>query len=406
MTAPPPGLAALHPGRRPELRLSGPLRRGPAVIHLVRDPVHDRTYELGPKEFFVLDRLDGVRRLGEIGDAYAVRFGVRLGDAHWSRLLGLLGSRGLLAGAPATPPSTVDRPESTFFSGRTPLVADAPALVDRLQRALAPLLRPAVLAGAVTLVVAMLAMMAADADRLRAATGTLYHDQPVTLAAVVPMLWLSQAGHELAHGLAARTFGGTVSEIGLRWRLPVMFAYCTVDDVQFLPRRRQQVITAVAGVFANLLFLLPFAAVWLLLPERAEVRPAVAGLLVLGVATGVANLIPLPPLDGYKVLGYGGGINRLAAGSRGFLVLLALRAVGRGPGVGSYPPRLRWIYGGYGLFVIAAAVVLMTAVVGMGSRRLADRWGGAAGSAPAALLAALLVLWAVGLLAKRKRVAT
>lgn len=404
--APPQGLAALHPARRPELRLSGPLRRGPAVVHLVRDPVQDRTYELGPKEHFVLDRLDGVTTLGQIGDAYAVRFGVRLGDAHWTRLLGLLGSRRLLAGGAATAPSTPDRPKSTFLNGRAPLVTDAPAVVDRLHRALAPLLRPAVLAGAVALVVAMLAMMVVDADRLLAGTGTLYHQQPITLAAVGPMLWLSMAGHELAHGLAGRAFGGTVSEFGLRWRLPVIYPYCTVDDVQFLPRRWQQVTTAAAGAFANLLLLLPFAVGWLLLPERAGIRPAVAGVLVLGVAIAAVNLIPLPPLDGYKMVSYGGGFSRLAASSRGFLVLLALRAFGRGPGIGAYPCRLRWIYGGYGMFVVAAAAVLVTTVVVTASRRLAERWGDAAGVAPAALLAAVLVLWAGGLLARRKRVAT
>jgi hypothetical protein len=399
-------LSALHPARRPELRLSGPLHRGPAVIHLVRDPLYDRTYELGPKEHFVLDRLDGVATLGEIGAAYALRFGARLGDAHWTRLLGLLGTRRLLAGAPAPPPSTPDRPKSTLLDGRASLVPDAPGLMDRLHRATAPLLRPLPLAVATVAVVAMLAMMVADADRLLAGTGTLYHHQPVTVAAVGTILWLSLAVHELAHGLAGRAFGGSVSEIGLRWRLPVVFTYCTVDDVQFLPRRRQQVITAAAGAFANLLFLLPFAVVWLLLPERAQARPAIAGLLVLGVAIAAANLVPLPPLDGYKMIGYGCGISRLATGSRVFLLLLASKAVGRGPGIGSYPRRLRWIYGGYGLFVVAAAAALVAVVVVVGSRWLADRWGGAAGVVPAALLAALLVLWAGGSLARRKRVAT
>ena len=67
-----------------------------------------RTYELGPKEHFVLSQLDGVRTLGEIGRTYGQRFGARLGDAHWGTLLGLLGRRYLLAGAPtpaAAPPT-------------------------------------------------------------------------------------------------------------------------------------------------------------------------------------------------------------------------------------------------------------------------------------------------------------
>ena len=323
---------------------------------------------------------------------------------HWSRLLGLLGTRRLLAGAPpATAAPAPPRPRSTLLNGRSKLVADAPALIERLHRVAAPALRPGVLVGLAVAVLAMLVLIGADAGRLLDDTGTLYTDQPVTLTAVGVLLWLSLAGHELAHGLAARVFGGSVSEIGLRWRLPFVYTYCTVDDVPVLPRRRQQIVTAAAGAAANLVFLLPVAVLWLFLPERAQARPAVAGLLVLGVTIAAANLVPLPPLDGYKILGYALRVDRLAAGSRGFLAVLARRAVGRGPGPAAYPPRLRWIYGTYGLFVVAVAAALVAWFVVSGSRLLSDRWGRTAGLLPVALLAALLLLWGVGLLARRRR---
>jgi putative peptide zinc metalloprotease protein len=386
-------LAGLRPARRTDLQVSGPLHRGPAVVHLVRDPVAGRTYELGPKEHFVLIAMDGERTLGEIGEAYARRFRSRLGDAHWSRLLALLGTRRLLAGGPPPVPDPLPVPRSTFLDGRARLVADAPVLVDRLHRRAGGLLRPVPLAAAGLAVLAMLVLLAADAGELLRATGTLVEHEPVTFTAVGALLWLSLAGHELAHGVVARAVGGTVGEIGLRWKLPLVYPYCTVEDVQVLPRRRDQIAVAAAGVAANLVFLLPFAVAWLLLPDRAQARPAVAGTLVIGVALAAANLVPLPPLDGYKILGYALRVDRLAVGSRAFLAALP-----RG-GAAAYPPRLRWAYGTYGVFVFAVAAALVAGV----SVALADRWGTGAGLVPAALLAALLGLWSIGLLARRRR---
>ena len=238
----------------------------------------------------------------------------------------------------------------------------------------------------------MLAVLAADLPDLLDRTGTAL-GQPGTIVAVLVLLQLSMAGHELAHGVVARAFGGTVTEFGLRWRLPMFYPYCAVQDVQFLPRRRRQVAVAAAGAGANLLFLLPFAVLWLVRPG-----PAVAALLVFGVATALANLVPLPPLDGYKIVGYSLGTIRLAVESRGYLALL-LRRDDRS----DYPAGLRRTYASYGIFVVLVAAAGVAAFVLVGYRVLADRWGTGAGLAPAALLLVLLALWGFGLLAGRRR---
>lgn len=376
-------LASLHPARRDDLLLSGPLQRGEAVVHLVRDPVAGRTYELGPKEHFVLAALDGERTLGEIGDAYAATFRTRLGDAHWTKLLGLLGTRRLLAGAPLeTPPPPAEKP-NTVLDGRIRLAADAP----RLHRLLAPLLRPVPLGLLTALVLAMLGVVAGDAGELADATAAAFR-QPVTLVALVLALQLSTALHELAHGLAARAFGGTVTEFGLRWRLPAVYPYCAVEDVRFLPARWQQVTVAAAGAYANLVFLVPFALAWLLAPADA-----LGALLVLGVAVAALNLLPLPPLDGYKVVSYALGVDRLALSSRRWLAL-AVRGKAGGHPRGA-------LFAAYGTFVIAVAAAAVAAFVLVGFRLL-DRWGTAAGLAPAGLLVALLALWAAGNVAKKR----
>ncbi|MFE3627822.1 peptidase M50, partial [Streptomyces goshikiensis] len=102
----PAGLLGHRPALRPDVLLSAPLLNGPATVHLVKDPVSGASFEIGPKEFFLVSRLDGSRSLAEIGAAYAQAFGRRLGEGNWQQLLALLGTRRLLAGgaAPAPPP--------------------------------------------------------------------------------------------------------------------------------------------------------------------------------------------------------------------------------------------------------------------------------------------------------------
>ncbi|MBR7679190.1 peptidase M50, partial [Streptomyces daliensis] len=82
---------------------------------------------------------------------------------------------------------------------------------------------------------------------------------PLALVPFAVFLWFSICLHELAHGVAARHYGGVVSEIGLRWRFPAMMMYCTVDNYLFLPGLRAKLVVAAAGAYVNLALLLPFA---------------------------------------------------------------------------------------------------------------------------------------------------
>ncbi|MGW0897905.1 hypothetical protein ACWD0G_13070, partial [Streptomyces goshikiensis] len=85
----PAGLLGHRPALRPDVLLSAPLLNGPATVHLVKDPVSGASFEIGPKEFFLVSRLDGSRSLAEIGAAYAQAFGRRLGEGNWQQLLAL-----------------------------------------------------------------------------------------------------------------------------------------------------------------------------------------------------------------------------------------------------------------------------------------------------------------------------
>lgn len=396
---------ASRPRVRPDLVAGPRLVRGAARIHLLKDPRTGRRLELGPKEHFLITRLDGSRTLEEIGGEYAGAFGARLGEAQWGQLLRLLHGRGLLEGSPApaaAPPAGPERPPNGILAGRTRMVADAPALMDRLHRLTAPARRPAVLAVLTALAVGVFVAVAVRAGTLWRQTEETA-EQPVLLFAIGCVLWCGLALHELAHGLFARAWGGRVTEIGLRWICFASYLYCEVEDVQFLGGRGRKVATACAGVFANLLFLVPFYAVWALLPSGAGARPALGALLLLGTVLGVANLLPLPPLDGYKALGHALGVTGLSEGARTFTGLAVRALFRRGPGLAAYPARLRLLYGGFALLTAVQSAGLLVLCGAALRSTLPDGLAVLAWSLPPALLAAVLLLWVLGGLGRRLR---
>jgi ABC-type multidrug transport system ATPase subunit/Zn-dependent protease len=403
------GLLELRPAVRPGIQVGPPLSRGPRTVHLVKDPVTGGRWEIGPKERFVIARLDGTRPLAEIGAEYAAAFGARLGEAQWTQLLRLLSVRGLLAGGPPRRPAVpVDepKPQGGWTGGRTRLVADAEAAVERLHGATAFARNRLVLGLLLALCAALLAAEGVEFATLAHATGRLFH-QPVALVGAGCVLWLSLGVHELAHGVVARAFGLRVAEIGLRRVAGFMtYLYCEVEDVRFLGRRGPQVAVACAGVVANLAFLLPFWAVWELLPARAQAVPFVGGLLLLGTAMGLLNLVPLPPLDGYKALGYALGTLRLAAESRAY-ARLALAAASRRPGAreqaAGYPPRLRRVYAGYAALAALLAACVLAAGCALCRAVLPAGWSDWTPWLPLALVAAAVPLRILGLRAAARR---
>lgn len=359
-------LLAQRPALRRDVLVSPPLLRAAATVHLVKNPHTGRSFEVGEKEHFLISRLDGARTLQQVGAEYAQHFGKRLGEANWRQLLGLLGSRGLLAGAPEpgpaarqpspAPAETGGMVSGGVLRGRVRMVADAEAATAVLHRGLRPLLRPAVLLPLLALTVAMEVLLALRVGELGRDTWWLVQ-RPVALLAVCVTIWFSIALHELAHGVAARHHGAAVKEIGLRWRLPVAIMYCTVGDYVFLRRRRQQLAIAGAGAFVNLVVLLPAAAWWLALPPDDSTRKVLSGLLLLGSFQALVNLVPLPPLDGYAMLSHALRISGYAPESGRYL---RLRMRDRAAAA-AYPRRARTLYAAY---AAGSAVLVCCALAG------------------------------------------
>jgi putative peptide zinc metalloprotease protein len=376
-------LERYRPELRPEVRVSDELLLGDGTVHLIKNTESGQSFKVGVREHFLISRMDGSRSLEEIGAEYAARYGRRLADANWQQLLRMLGTRGLLAGAPAAAPARDSAPEALeagkatkdekapedgkgpkdgrrLLRGTLPLVADADATAGRLHRAAGFLLSPWWMVPLLTLVVVMEAALVLRAGELALATRETFTN-PVLLTATGALLWLSTALHELAHGVVAKHYGGRVAEIGLRWRLPSVIMYCTVDNYLYLPTRWARVATALAGAAMNLLFLLPFFALWLLAPLDDATHDALAGLLFLGSIQAFAMLVPLPPLDGYKIVGQVLGATELAASSGAYLRL----AVRRDALAAGYPRRARIAYTAYGLVCLLVLGALVAGAVSL-----------------------------------------
>lgn len=359
-------VAQRHVMRSPDVVLGPGLWCGPTLTYAVKDQATGRRYQMGPREFFVLSRLDGQRTLREIGEEYARAFNRRLGDAAWTQLLGVLAGRNLLAGTDRPPVDPRARGPRRGLTRLGPMTGryvfgEPSAYIARMHRRLSWLYRPVVMGPLLVALVAMDAYLALRVQVLVAGLSTLDHQPPLAMLGTL-ILWTATAVHELGHGLTCRHYGGDASAIGVRWFGPVVAAFCTVDDVHLFPTRRARVATAAAGAIAGQLFLLPFFALWLWLPIDRATHDALGAVLLFGVAQSLVSYLPVAPLDGYHMLAHGLNVTNLARESRRY-VRTRFEAALRGRPAVRYP---RWagpVYLGYAIvwLVCFAALVAVLA---------------------------------------------
>jgi putative peptide zinc metalloprotease protein len=354
-----PGMGISTPALRGDVVLGPGLRSGGTVVHHVKDRSTGWFYRVGPREHFIMARLDGEHTLDRIGAEYLTEFGRRLGPEQWAQIFTMLGTRHLLAGTadPTALARLADahaargRAERAPMRRRVPLVrpdAWCAAAAYRLRWAFTAWFVVPALAAVIALqtwVGLHLTGLASDVHR----GAGLWLSIPAGLAGI----WVIAALHEAAHGVTCRHFGGTVPEIGVMWRFPMIAPYCKTDDVVLFHRRRARIATAFAGVFVSLLSLLPVLACWALSGGHPAIRAVAAGLLLFGSVTAWINLVPVVQLDGYHMLGHALGAADLRTETARYVGLV----IRRDPRRTAYGRSDRWIYTVYG----AAAGLLVAA---------------------------------------------
>ena len=149
----------------------------------------------------------------------------------------------------------------------------------------------------------------------------LLHD-PILFVIVVPALLYSIIFHEVAHGYVAGLFGDDTARrygrlalnpiphldlIGALMLLIAGFGWAKPVPVNYNAFRNSQtgiIAVSLAGCFTN--FLIATIALFLLqFPSVSALSPVATMLAVLAkinIMLGAFNLIPIPPLDGSRVL--------------------------------------------------------------------------------------------------------
>lgn len=355
-----------RPRVRPDVVLGPVLAKGARQVHNLKDQRTGRFLQVGVREFFLISRMDGERTLAEIGADYAAVFRRRLDEQRWRQVLDVLTRQRLLVGTddpahaagPAASARERARGERTPFKAVLPLV-NPDAFLGRVEPGLRFLFSRSFVVP--TLVAALLVMASAlvNIAELTHAARQLQAG-PLTVALLVAVSWLSMAAHECAHGLACKHYGGSVPEIGVMWRFPILAPYCEASDVVVLGNRWHRVHTAFAGVFSTMVLTVPLGVLWLVAPAGSDAGALAAAMLLFNVYGALVNLVPVFQLDGYFMLNHALNLQNLRKESYRYL----LAAVRGGPAaVRRYPARLAWIYALYGCFSLLAG----TAVAGAGA---------------------------------------
>jgi Zn-dependent protease len=178
-----------------------------------------------------------------------------------------------------------------------------------------------------------------------------------TLVLVLPVLLASLTLHELAHGVTATRLGDpTPREQGRLTLNPLAhldplgtillvvtliaspFAFGWAKPVQVQPRyfrraREGMAIVAIAGPATNFVLALLCLAPIRFMNVSGELYDVLTAAFVVNVVLGVFNLIPIPPLDGSRVVGVFMSKSTynwwLSLDQYGFIVLFALIFLGR-----------------------------------------------------------------------------
>ncbi len=345
------------PRLRPEVVLGPPLRSGPTVVHHVKDPATGHYYRIGPREHFIMRRMDGTHTLDDISREYAGTYDRLLGQDSWAQMFTLLSRRQLLDGlaedaalARLKAEYEAKRPDrGTWFQKRWVLLRPD-SLCTTLARRFRFALYPAFVVPMLLVAVALQVFVWSHVPTL--VTDASHRTSwPITVPVSLALIWATTAAHELAHGVTCKHFGGSVAEIGVRWRFPMIAAYCRTDDIMLFHRRSARVATAFAGVFVNMVTLLPVMLLWWLTPGWPLGHSLAAGLSLFGSVGVIVNLLPFLQLDGYAMLAH---MLDMADLKRECVRFWRLRLGGRTPEIRelmrAYPARDVWIYTLYGVF--------------------------------------------------------
>jgi putative peptide zinc metalloprotease protein len=281
----------------------------------VKDPLTLKYYRFEAEEFAILKMLDGCSSSDAIREQFESQFAPqRISGPQLQHLLTML-HRSLLLVADANGQGDEllkrDREQTRRqrWSAAANFLAirfrgvDPDRLLTRLDRRFGWLFSLPALALALVLMLAALALVAAEFDTFRARLPTFqafFAAQNWVWLAVT--LCLTKVLHEFGHGLACKRFGGECHEMGVMLLVFTPCLYCNVSDAWMIPSKWRRAATGAAGMYVELILASLATFGWWLSEPGLFNHLCLNVMFVSSVSTLLFNANPLMRFDGYYIL--------------------------------------------------------------------------------------------------------
>lgn len=178
---------------------------------------------------------------------------------------------------------------------------------------------------------------------------------------LIPILLFSITFHEVSHGFIADKLGDPTAKlngrltlnpivhidpfgtiilpaimliVGSAFGMPIVIGYAKpvpINPYHFKNPRRDTMLVSLAGPLSNFALAALFAIILKMTPPSFVTGGLVAAVII-NVILGIFNILPIPPLDGSKVLAsflpHRTAYNYLQMERYGFVIIIALMAVG------------------------------------------------------------------------------
>jgi putative peptide zinc metalloprotease protein len=305
-------VATLLPAHRADLVVR-PI--GDEGQHVVKDPGTGAYFELGPKEHFLLTRLDGSSDPAEVCAAFERQFGQPLSPEELTEFVDMARERKLLRDAPAASVPTKSKEAELPEEQRQSILYWRKSIFDpdRLCNWLEPRLRffwtRGFLFFSASCILLAAVIVCVNRDQVASSfVGALRWETAVwawlTILAVTLL-------HEFAHALTCKHHGGEVHEIGFLMMFFMPCFYANVSDAWLFKERSKRLWVTFAGGYFELFLWALAVFVWrLTLPGSFPNYLAFIVLTACGLQT-LLNFNPLMKLDGYYLLSDWKGISNL-----------------------------------------------------------------------------------------------
>lgn len=316
-----------------------------ANITIVKDPLNDRFYRFGPIEAFILRQLNGTNGPNDIQEKVKKKFAADLDRETIDGFVISLNQRGLLeSGEGPTKPSRKSRFRGSLLYMRFKAF-DPDKKLDKLVEHVRFCFTRRFVFGSLVLMLLALLTFLVNFDEIVRDFSHIFN--PATIIPALLIVLATTIGHEFAHGLTCKHFGGRVREMGFLLLFFQPALYCNVSDAWLFPEKSKRMWVGLAGTYFEMVLWALAVFVWrITAPETALNFLALVLLGTSGIRIFL-NLNPLIKLDGYYVLSDWLEIPNLRARAFAFIRVWARRpwALARI----NLPKRDKRIYLWYGL---------------------------------------------------------